>query len=286
MPKVSIICINWNVADLFEKCVRSVLDTKYPDLELIFIDNNSDKKPKIPQDPRITFIQNRSNIGFPAAVNQGLKLFVGDYVLLLNPDTQLPKDFFVKAIDLLSNDPKIGVMGPKFVDPDGTSQGSVFPEPSVINTIKEYWFGQKGLTEKYVPQTTTVVNAVSGACMFIPRKVVEKVGLFTDKIFMYYEDLDYCRRIRNLGYKVIFNSNIEITHVHGQSAKQTSQDKYRNFLEIVAYPFRKSLKLPNTLSSTQRYRTEAGIWYNGWLKQLIMAFIIWSSERTSKMLSK
>lgn len=286
MSKVSVICINWNVADLFEKCIKSVLDTKYPDLELILIDNNSQKHPKVPQDPKVTYVQNKSNIGFPAAVNQGLKLFVGDYVLILNPDTQLPKDFFVKAIDCLESDPKIGVMGPRFVDPDGAPQGSVFPEPSIINTIREYWLGHKGLTEKYVPKSTVAVNAVSGACMFMPRLVVEKVGLFTNKVFMYYEDLDYCRRIRKFGYKVIFNSNIEIIHAHGQSAKQTSTDKYRNFLEILAYPFRKSLKLPNTLSSTQRYRTEAGIWYNGWLKQLIMAFIIWSSERVGKILNK
>lgn len=259
MPKVSVICINWNVADLFEKCVRSVLDTKYPDLELILIDNNSDKKPKIPQDPRITFIQNRSNIGFPAAVNQGLKLFVGDYVLLLNPDTQLPKDFFVKAIDLLSNDPKIGVMGPKFVDPDGTSQGSVYHEPSIVRTMKEYWFGNKGLTEKYTPQTDTPVevDVVMGACMFMPRKVVEKVGLFTDKVFIFYEDFDYCRRIRNLGFKVVFNPTLVIKHAHGQSTKQNP--------------------LANKLLMA------ASKWYNGTIKHSILWFIIWTSQKFGKI---
>lgn len=285
MTKISVICVNWNVAELFEACIKSILSTKYPNLELILIDNDSDRKPKVPNDPRITFIQNKSNIGFPAAVNQGLKLFVGDYVLLLNPDTILPKDFFVKAIEFLKTDPKIGVMGPKFVDPDGTAQGSVFPEPSIVNTLREYWFGHKSLTEKYIPknQEPSVVNAVSGACMFMPRPVVEKIGLFTDKIFMFFEDLDYCRRIRKNGYKVVFNPDISIVHEHGQSTKQTSMDKYRNFLEILTYPFRKLLKIPNTLPSSQKYRTEAGIWYNGWLKQLIMAFIIWSSERINKI---
>ncbi|MEK7504084.1 MAG: glycosyltransferase family 2 protein [Patescibacteria group bacterium] len=281
MQKISVIVINWNVSDSFERCIKSILETKYPDLELILIDNDSHKKPKIPQDPRVTYIQNKSNIGFPAAVNQGLKLFVGDYVLLLNPDTKLPKDFFETAIKFIECHPQAGVMGPKF-----ESEGSVFPEPSIVNTISEYWFGHKGLTEKYTPDKVSSVNAVSGACMFMPRKVVEKVGLFTDQVFMYYEDLDYCRRLRKLGYKVMFNPEIQIFHEHGQSAKQTSQDKYRNFLEILAYPFRKILKFPNTLLSTQRYRTEAGIWYNGWLKQLIMAFIIWSSERVNKKLSK
>jgi GT2 family glycosyltransferase len=257
MAKISVLIVNWNVSELFEKCVKSVLDTKYSDLELILIDNDSHKKPKIPQDPRVIYIQNKSNLGFPAAVNQGLKLFTGDYVLILNPDTQLSKNFFTKAISFLNTDSEIGVMGPRFVDPDSTPQGSVFLEPSVLNTLKEYWFGQKGLTEKYVPTVTCEVNAVSGACMFMSSLIVKKVGLFTDKVFMYYEDLDYCRRIRNLGYKVVFNSEIEIVHAHGQSSKQ------------------------NILSN--KYLSDASVWYNGKLKHSLLWFIIWTSQKIRKI---
>lgn len=259
MEKVSVIIINWNVSGSFSRCVTSVLDTKYPDLELILIDNNSDIRPKVVNDPHVTFIQNESNIGFPAAVNQGLKLFNGDYVLLLNPDTQIPKDFFVKAIDVINSDPKIGVMGPKFTDPDGTPQGSVYRETSIIRTIQEYWFGQEGLTQKYIPSTEnrTPVDVVMGACMFMPRKVVEKVGLFTNKVFIFYEDFDYCRRIRKHGYKVIFNPNITIKHEHGQSTKQNP--------------------LSNELLMT------ASKWYNGILKHNILWFIIWTSQKFQKL---
>lgn len=260
MPKVSVICINWNVAELFENCVKSVLDTKYPDLELILIDNDSHKKPKIPQDPKVTYIQNKSNIGFPAAVNQGLKLFVGDYVLILNPDTEIPKDFFVKAIGCLESDSKIGVVGPKFFDPDGHAQGSVYHESSIIRTIQEFWFGKKGLTEKYTPETNkpVEVDVVMGACMFMSRKIVEKVGLFTDKVFIFYEDFDYCRRIRKLGYKVIFDPNITIKHAHGQSTKQ---NPLANELLMIASK-----------------------WYNGNLKHSIIWFIMWTSQKISKLL--
>ena len=260
MAKVSVICVNWNVSELFDKCIKSIFDTKYPDLELILIDNNSRKSPKIPQDPKVTYIQNISNIGFPAAVNQGLKLFSGDYVLLLNPDTRIPNDFIDKAIEFMKFNKKTGIMGPKFVDPDGTPQGSVFPEPSVINTIREYWLGRKGLTEKYTPSDhePITVNAVSGACMFMPKAVVKMVGLFTDKVFMYYEDLDYCRRIRRAGLKVIFNPNIEIVHEHGQSSKQ------------------------NILAN--KYLMDASRWYNGRLKHYILWFIIWTSQKIKQLL--
>jgi GT2 family glycosyltransferase len=259
MEKISVIIVNWNVGESFVRCIKSVLDTKYPNLELILIDNNSIKTPKIPKDPKVTYLQNKSNIGFPAAVNQGLKLFSGDYVLLLNPDTRIPNDFFDKAIESIELNKKTGIMGPKFVDPDGTPQGSVFPEPSVINTIREYWLGHKGLTEKYTPSNyePIIVNAVSGACMFMPKAVVKKLGLFTDKIFMYYEDLDYCRRIRRAGLKVIFNPYLEIVHEHGQSSKQ------------------------NILAN--KYLMDASRWYNGTLKHYILWFIIWTSQKLQKL---
>ncbi len=259
MEKISVICINWNVAEAFGRCIKSILDTMYPNLELILIDNNSDKHPKIPKDPRITYIQNESNIGFPAAVNQGLKLFSGDYVLLLNPDTKIPKDFFIKAVDCLLSDSKIGVMGPKFVDPDGTPQGSVYRETSIARSMQEYWFGKKGLTEKYTPEANNFsqVDVVMGACMFMPKKIVKKVGLFTDKVFIFYEDFDYCRRIRRAGYKVIFNPDISIIHEHGQSTKQNP--------------------LANELLMT------ASRWYNGQTKHSILWFIIWTSQKFQKL---
>ncbi|MBI5358750.1 glycosyltransferase family 2 protein [Candidatus Amesbacteria bacterium] len=273
MEKISVICVNWNVGESFTRCIKSVLDTKYPNLELILIDNNSHKPPKIPQDPKVTYIQNSSNIGLPRAWNQGLKKATGEYLLVLNPDTRLPKDFFEVELALLKSDPKIGVVGPKFVDTDGTLQGSVFPEPSILNTLLH--------KNKYTPDSKipVEVNSVSGACLFFSRKTLDVIGPFTEEVFMFFEDMDFCRRLRLVGLKNIFDPRVAIIHGHGQSTKQTSPDKYRNLWEIIIYPIRKLLNKPNTLPSAQRYRTEAGIWYNGWLKQLIIALILWTSEK-------
>lgn len=244
MDKISVIIVNWNVADSLRRCLDSVHATKYPNLEIIVIDNGSTE----------TFdqatIKNTSNLGFPKAVNQGLKVATGDYILVLNPDTRIPSDFFKKALELTHAEPSLGVMGPKFQD-----QGSVFPEPSVINAFREYWLGHKGLTQKYIPNTNTPieVTAVSGACMFIPKKVIQKIGFLTEKVFMYYEDLDYCRRVRQAGLKVIFNPQITIVHEHGRSSAQNPQ--------------------------SAKYLNASSLWYNGPIKYYLITFIIWSSQK-------
>ena len=183
----------------------------------------------------------------------------GDYILILNPDTRLPKDFFTKAIAYLNSHPDVGVLGPKFTNPDGTPQGSVFPEPSIIVAIREFWLGQKGLTQKYVPSNREpiAVNSISGACMFLSKSAVAKVGKFTEEVFMYYEDLDYCRRARRVGLKIVFHPGITIVHEHGQSS------------------------IKNPLS--QKYHRQASLWYNGPLKHYLLWFISWSGQKISAL---
>jgi len=256
MEKISIITVNWNVINSLERCIKSITATKYANLELIIVDNNSEIKPKF------VSIQNSSNIGLPRAWNQGLKQATGDYILILNPDTRLPKDFFTKALDFARRTPDLGVLGPKFTDPDGSPQGSVFPEPSIIAAIREFWLGQKGLTQKYIPKTENrkpiTVNAISGACMFLPKSAVAKIGKFTEEVFMYYEDLDYCRRLRHAGLKIIFHPGITIIHEHGQSSAKSG-------------------------AAALKYLRAASLWYNGPLKHYLLWLIVWSSQKLSKL---
>ncbi len=274
ISKISVIIVSWNVANSLKRCLQSILATKYPNLETIVIDNaSSDNSVQVAKDLQIApIVANSKNLGFPRAVNQGLKKATGDYILLLNPDTQIPKDFFSKALEFTRRHLDMGVMGPKFVDPNGNPQGSVFLEPRILTN-----------TPKYTPNLTSEVNAVSGACMFFPKSTLTKIGLFTEKVFMYYEDLDYCRRIRAAGLKVYFDSDVTIVHEHGQSSKQIQNQKYRNLIETLIYPIRKMLNIPNTSSSSERYRTEAGIWYNGWGKSVVMALVSWTGQKFRKL---
>lgn len=254
MEKISVITINWNVADSLDRCIKSIMDTKYANLELIIIDNNSEVKPKF------VSIQNSANIGLPMAWNQGLKRATGDYILILNPDARLPKDFFVIAIAYLKSHSEAGVLGPKFIDPDGTPQGSVFPEPSILRAIGQYWLGLGPLTEKFTPSNhePITVNCVSGACMFLPKSTIVRVGKFTEKVFMYYEDLDYCRRLRRAGLKIIFHPGITIIHEHGRSAAKSG-------------------------GAARKYHSQASLWYNGPLKHYLLWFILWTGQKFQKL---
>jgi len=239
VEKISVVIVNWNVTNSLQQCVKSVLTTKYPNLELIIIDNNSAIKP-----PMVS-IQNKVNLGFPKAVNQGLKESSGDYILILNPDTRIPKDFFEVAIQFIKAYPDVGLMGPKLVDPDGSPQGSVFHEPSLF-----------GSSQKYTPVGVEAVFAVSGACMFLPKSTIAKIGYMTEEVFMYYEDLDYCRRIHRAGLRVYFNPGITVVHEHGSSAKQN----------------------PQTLDWRGQL-WKSSLWYNGPLKHYLMWFISWTGQK-------
>jgi N-acetylglucosaminyl-diphospho-decaprenol L-rhamnosyltransferase len=268
-PKFSVIIVSWNVAGSLHRCLESVARTRYPELEVIVIDNaSSDHSVKVvkefirrglPDSHRQAFpvklIENPGNLGFPRAVNQGLAAATGDYLLLLNPDAALPPAFFVKSAAFFADYPDAAVMGPELVDPDGTVQGSVFPEPSVLDTAREYWFGQKGLTRKYSPpgSAPVAVNSVSGACFLFPRRILQRIGPFTEQVFMYYEDLDYCRRVRAAGWKVYFNPGLRVVHEHGRSSIKTAG-----------------------LSSG--YLSDASRWYNGPVRHWLMWFIIRTSQ--------
>lgn len=259
VPKISVIVVSWNVAESLKRCLHSVFETGYPNLEVIVIDNHSsDDSIKISRSFKelgVTVLVNYANLGFPKAVNQGLERSTGDYLLILNPDARLPKDFFLNALAFYAENPDAAVMGPKLVDPDGKPQGSVFPEPSVLANIREFWFGQTGLTGKFTPEYPgpVTVNAISGACMFFPRETLKSIGKFTEEVFMYYEDLDYCRRIRNSGGKIFFNPDIVVIHEHGQSS-QKSEGRTNNYIK------------------------DSSRWYNGTFKYYLIWFVIRVSQ--------
>jgi GT2 family glycosyltransferase len=257
-PKISVVIVTWNAQEIIEGCLKSIFATQYPNLEVIIVDNGSQDKTisLVKKFMSIRVIRNSSNVGFPKGVNIGLNQVTGYFILLLNADACLPPDFFQKGLSFFSNYPDAALMGPKLVDPNGASQGSVFPEPSIVDTIKEFWLGQKGLASKYTPtgDSPVSVNAISGACMFFSRHTLDLIGKLTEAVFMFYEDLDFCRRIRRSGWRVYFNPQIQVMHEHGHSTKKVS-----------------------TLA--QKYLRESSLWYNGPLKHYLMWFISYTGQK-------
>ncbi len=248
MEKISVIIVSWNVLDSLKRCLASLKATGYPHLEIIVIDNASTDG-----SDKLATIKNSENIGFPKAVNMGLKKATGEYLVLLNPDTILPKDFFTKSLEFLKSHPDAGLVGPQF-----ENQASIYNEPSVLNAIREYWLGQKDTYEKYLLPAVTTVDCVTFACVIFPRSTLERIGFLTEKVFMYYEDLDYCRRVRAAGLKVYYDPEIVISHEHGSSAK--SNPKVNNYL----------------IASSK--------WYNGLIKYYLLTFILWSGQKIKYLL--
>lgn len=223
--KLSIITVTYNSA----KEIGAYLDSiqKSPDKftkEVIIVDNASqDETVNVIENHKFkaTLIKSPSNIGFPKAVNLGIKRSQGEYILLLNPDTQLVGDCLTTLISFAESH-SVGAVAPRLFYPDGTVQPSVFRLPTIFNAIKYNFFNQKTAFNKYLPEQTQPVDVAIMAALLIPRSVLDKVGLLDDRFFMYYEDIEFGRRLKRYKLPIYYLTTAKVKHVHGASGKFTS----------------------------------------------------------------
>jgi len=248
----SIIIVNYNTKDLLKRCLQSVISdwllviqvqlstarNQLPTAEVIVIDNGStdgsekylrsqisNLKTKI-KNLKLQVLLNKTNLGFAKAVNQGIKQAKGEAIFLLNPDAVVKPESLKK---LLEFEKKVSpaIVGVRMLNSDGSIQGSVFNLPTLRRVIEEFWLGKKGAFSKYAPSgdKPIEVEAVSGGAMLISKEVIEKIGLFDERYFMYFEDLDYCRRARKAGFKIWYLPTVEIIHEHGASGRNLADEK-------------------------------------------------------------
>lgn len=253
--KISIIIVSWNVKDLLKKCLQSLI--KYGedfDLEIFVIDNASTDGTTwmMKNDfPEINFLPNKENAGFAKANNQGIKRATGDYVLLLNPDTEIFADTLANSVKFMEENKDCGIMGCKMVYRNGTLQPSVrrFPRfwpvllmflkiPKIFPKLKSI---QRYLATDFNYEKTQPVDQVMGAFMFISRPALEKIGLLDERFFVWFEEVDFCRRAWNSGYKVMYYPGAKIIHYGGQSfgQQQLVQNQWNFFSSAWKY-FRKN----------------------------------------------
>jgi len=182
--------------------------------------------------PEVFLTKNRTNIGFGKAINIGIQQGDAPYVVLLNPDTFLVKGFFETAIEYLNQNPDVGILGPKILDPGGSVQGSARSFPTLLTAF----FGRKSLLTRLLPNnritlqniltlrsdgtTPMEVDWVSGAGLFVRRKALEDVGLMDERFFMYWEDADLCRRMWESGWKVLYFPKSAMIHHVGVSSRR------------------------------------------------------------------
>ena len=241
---LSIIIVNYNVKEFLQNLLTS-LSKAVANLstEIIVVDNGSDDgsvellRDKFPQ---VALIANKDNLGFSKANNLGLKIAKGKYLLLLNPDTIIQEDTFEKLIKFFHTHQDAGMTGCKILNPDGTLQLACrrsFPGPwtsfckvSGLSSMfpRSKLFARYNLTYMNENQSYEV-DAVSGSFMMVRREVYEKIGGLDEQFFMYGEDLDWCYRVQQAGWKVYYVHETTIIHYKGESTKRSSLDETKIF---------------------------------------------------------
>ena len=237
-PLVSIITVNYNQAKVTCALLESLNKITYPNIEVIVIDNASphdDPSVIKAKYPNVIFIQNPINYGFAAGNNFGLMRARGEYVLLLNNDIEVDPDFLEPLVKKLQNNPKIGAVSPKikfYYQPDTLQYAGYTPFNVVTmrNAAIGYW--QKDIGQFNTDRETAYAH---GAAMLVPIRVVKEVGLMSYIFFLYYEEADWCARIKTAGYQIWFVHNSQVLHKESVSTGRLSALKiyYQNRNRIV-----------------------------------------------------
>jgi len=238
---LSILILNYNTREHLRACLRSVFDEGSTSLsgghiqaEVIVVDNaSSDGSAEMvsAEFPAVSLIRSPRNGGFANGNNQGLARSRGTAILLLNPDTLIPRGGIAGMLDALAAHPEAGIIGPRLLRPDGSMHLACrrsFPTPSIafyrLSGLSQLFprsprFGRYNLT--FVdPGVALEVDSVCGACMLLRRAVFERLGPLDERFFMYGEDLDWCLRTRQAGWTVRYEPATVVQHQHGAASRK------------------------------------------------------------------
>jgi len=233
--KASIIIVNWNTGELLKKCLDSLSRgfTNSEPYEVIVIDNDSeDESLKLAKENRdhVNFLKMKENLGFAKANNIGIEMAKGEYIILLNPDTEIKEGSFSKLIKVCERHPKAAAVGPKLLNGDGTIQESCrrFPTPLVLGLMFlkiHNFFPSLKIFKNYRMKDFSYneekkVNQIMGACMTIPKWAIERVGLLDDGYWIWFEEVDWCRSAYEKDYEIWFTPESEVVHYGGVSFKR------------------------------------------------------------------
>lgn len=250
---VSVVILNYNTRDLTRACLSTLLSSDLGPytMEVIVCDNGSGDgslEMIAKEFPQVVRIANGKNLGFAAGNNPGIRKAGGRYVLLLNTDTETPKDTIREMIRFMDEHPDAGASTCKLLLPDGTMDPAChrgFPTPWVSLTyltkleklfpksrlFGEYHQGYKDLSSVHE------VDCIVGAFFLVRRDVIDAVGLLDEEYFMYGEDIDWCYRIRKAGWKIYFNPNVTLLHKKKQSGRANVMKNRRITTEVYFHKY-------------------------------------------------
>ncbi len=221
-PKVFIIILNYNGQEFLRKTLASVFQVDYPNFEIVLVDNNSkDGSLELVRRvfPKIVCIKNSENLGFSAGNNIGIEYALersADYILLLNYDTIVEKDFLWPLVKMMEDDKKIGIASPIILKGESSN---VWFSGGKINWFKMKTEHKKDkLKENYFHS-----DYITGCAMIIRKEVFRKVGLLDEDYFLYWEDADFSVRVKRVGYKLAVCAGSRIRHLEKSQEKKTNK---------------------------------------------------------------
>lgn len=251
----SIIIISYNVKNKLIKCLKK-LHLRSKKWEIIIIDNNSKDKTfnilKKKFNKKIVLKRNFKNIGFSKAVNQGIEISKGKYILLLNPDTIPSTDAIKRLLNYFKKRNDVGIIGGEILKPKTRKRhGTYVSKPTFLTGIFDFTnlrkiFPQNIFHRKFYYKDENIqkpkdVWGLSGGFMLIKRDVIEKIGNMDENFFMYLEDIDFCMRAKEAGFRVVYYTNASIIHDSGSSSPNKYHINIKAWRKSKKYFFKKHL---------------------------------------------
>lgn len=280
-PELSVVIPSWNTKDYLSACLAHLAAAAKPAIEVIVVENAShDGSYEYLREhqPDITLIRNEKNEGFARGSNQGMRVARGKYVLLLNTDTEVFPDAVERLHRFLEEHPDYGAVAPRLVHRDGRTQRTVQEFPTLktalfFSTPLERWFPESKELRRYFmrdwdQESSRDVDQPPAAVLLLRRSVLERVGLFDEELWLFYNDVDLSCRIRAAGFKTHYLAEAKVVHHVGGSTS-----KFRDFVAVWQR---------DRLRFYRKHYGRAGKW---WLKGCItFTFADWVAQRLGERL--
>ncbi len=232
--QLSIIITHHLTPEMLKLCLDSIRSAiKEIDAEIFVLDSESEEETQemvTSKYPEVQFVPLEKNVGYAKLVNAGLKKASGDYLFIMNADIILEPGSLKAMLAHMDSDQKIGILGPQLLNFNGKPQDSCFAfyRPMTIfyrrTFLGKLSFGKKDLARfvmsDYDHQTIKEVDWLQGAALLVRRKAFDEVGTFDERFFMYFEDVDWCRRFWQKGWKVVYFPEVKMHHYHGRFSRK------------------------------------------------------------------
>lgn len=233
---ISIVILNYKSKNMVKECLRGIksvgINLNY---EIIVVDNASgDGIEKMLKEnfPEVKFIASPANVGFAAGNNLGIRAAGGRYILIMNPDIAIFRDSIETLVRYMDENKSVGLAGPKLLNPDGSVQYSACRFPGRVTPLyRRTPLGRTSsgkrelaryLMKDWNHEDARDVDWMLGACLIVRREAMEKVGLFDERFFLYFEDTDWCRRFWEAGWKVAYVPKSSMVHFHRRESAESS----------------------------------------------------------------